>query len=142
MTRIEGGCHCGNIRFDLHWPLPEIPVRDCGCSFCQKHGGAWTSHPQAALEISIVDRSLISKYRFGTATAEFQVCSFCGVVPLVTCNLDDKLYAVVNTNAFDGSVHLTFSRASANFDGEELGDRIARRKRNWISDTKFVEAGT
>jgi len=43
---IRGGCHCGNIAFELGWePDPdEIPARACDCSFCVKHGGVWTSH--------------------------------------------------------------------------------------------------
>jgi hypothetical protein len=56
---ICGSCHCGNISFELNWlPDPtEIPARACNCSFCTKHGGAWTSLPTGSLRISI-DRTL------------------------------------------------------------------------------------
>jgi len=46
---IKGRCHCGNMVFELEWggdPL-EIPARACGCSFCVKHGGVWTSNPKS-----------------------------------------------------------------------------------------------
>ena len=88
--RIEGKCHCGNINFALHWPGAgaEIPVRVCGCTFCTKHGGAWTSHRDAELMVEVRDETLVSKYRFGTSTADFYVCARCGAVPFVTSAID------------------------------------------------------
>lgn len=131
---IRGGCHCGNIRFVLQWPASEsqIPVRRCGCTFCQKHAGAWTSHRAAKLAIEIGDRSLVSTYRFGTETADFYVCSLCGVVPFVLCEIDENLYAVVNVNTFDDMGGLAISESKSNFDGEDTESRLERRKRNWI----------
>jgi hypothetical protein len=78
---IHGKCHCGNISFSLAWePDPaEIPARACGCSFCTKHGGVWTSNPNGALKVAVKDPSLVSRYAFGTRTAEFHTCTRCGV---------------------------------------------------------------
>ncbi len=83
---IHGKCHCGNISFSLTWePDPaEIPVRACTCSFCIKHGGVWASNPGGALEVVVKEPSLVSKYAFGTRTAEFHICARCGIVPVVT----------------------------------------------------------
>ncbi len=71
--RIEGKCHCGNITYVLHWPAEgtKIPVRACSCSFCTKHGGVYTSHGDAELAAVVHDEGLVSRYRFGTETAEF-----------------------------------------------------------------------
>jgi hypothetical protein len=65
---IRGRCHCGNIAFSLNWsPSPtEIPARACGCSFCIKHGGVWTSCPTGFLTVLIKDRHKFSTYAFGT----------------------------------------------------------------------------
>lgn len=136
---IRGKCHCGNIAFSLSWdPDPkEIPARVCDCTFCQKHGGVWTSNPQGALEVMVKDPSRLSKYAFATATAEFQICARCGVVPIVTCALDGRLYAVVNVNAFDNVDPAMVRKSPITFEGEELGSRLARRKRNWIADVTF-----
>jgi hypothetical protein len=140
--RIHGRCHCGNIAFALTWePDPvEIPARACTCSFCVKHGGVWTSNPGAALSVTVNEPSLVSKYAFGTHTAEFHVCSRCGVVPVVTSRIDDHLYAVVSVNAFEDMDPALLSRASANFDGEGQESRLGRRQKNWIADVKFVQA--
>src|SRR5262245_31263555 len=100
---ISGRCHCGNISFALDWrpEASEIPARACTCSFCAKHGGVWTSWPTGSLTVSVKDRERVSKYAFGTKTAEFHVCTACGVVPVVTTRIDGRLYAVVSVNAFD-----------------------------------------
>src|SRR5262245_46468798 len=140
---IRGKCHCGNIAFSLTWePDPaEIPARACDCTFCTKHGGVWTSYPRGALEVAIRDRSLASTYAFGTKTAEFHVCARCGIVPVVTSRIDGRLYAVVSVNAFEGVDPSKLRRAPASFDGEGTDSRLARRKRNWIADVRFVEGG-
>lgn len=131
---IHGSCHCGNIRFELGWPKleKEISVRECGCTFCTKHAGAWTSHPDSELVVQIGDSSAVSEYRFGTETAKFCVCAVCGVVPLVLCDIENSLYAVVNVHTFEDIDGLTFSRLTTSFDGESTSSRLQRRERNWI----------
>jgi hypothetical protein len=140
---IHGKCHCGNISFSLTWePDPvEIPARACGCSFCTKHGGVWTSNPRGALVVMISNPSLVSKYAFGTRTAEFHICARCGIVPVVTSRIDGHLYAVVSVNAFEAVEQSLLRRAPANFDGEGEDSRLARRKRNWIANVEFIEGG-
>ena len=140
---IHGRCHCGNIAFTLTWePDPrEIPARACGCSFCTKHGGVWTSHPGGALRVRVEDPSRVSRYTFGTRTADFHVCTRCGIVPVVTSRIDDKLYAVVSVKAFEGVDASLLRRAPASFDGEGEDSRLARRKRTWIAEVEFLEDG-
>jgi hypothetical protein len=137
---IPGKCHCGNISFSLAWePEPaQIPARACGCSFCVKHGGVWTSNPKGALKVAVKDPSAVSRYAFGTGTAEFHICARCGVVPVVTSTLDGRLYAVVSVNAFEGIDPARIRRAPADFEGEATEARLARRKRNWIPDVVFA----
>jgi hypothetical protein len=141
---INGSCHCGNISFVLRWePEPaEIPARACTCSFCAKHGGVWTSCPTGTLEITVRDPLLESRYAFGTKTAQFHICTGCGVVPVVTSRIDDRLYGVVSVNAFDHVAPSLLRHASATFDRESEEGRLARRKRNWIADVRFVAAGS
>jgi hypothetical protein len=136
---IPGKCHCGNLSFTLAWePDPvEIPARACGCSFCVKHGGVWTSYPRGVLKVAVQDRKRVSAYAFGTKTAEFHVCASCGVVPVVTSRIDGRLYAVVSVNAFENVDPARLRRAPANFDGEGEGERLERRKRNWIGAVEF-----
>ena len=137
--RVRGSCHCGNIGFELDWPAGEIPARACACSFCTKHGGVWTSHPQGALRVKIAEPSGVFRYSFGTRTADFHVCSRCGAVPFVTSRIDGRDYAVVSVNAFDGVDPSRLTRAPVSFDGEDEASRLARRKRNWIADVSITQ---
>ena len=140
---VNGKCHCGNISFELEWKgnAAEIPARACGCSFCVKHGGVWTSNPDSGLAVAIRDASLVSKYAFGSGTATFYVCSRCGTVPFVTSEIANRLYAVVNVNAFENVDPSRLQRAATNFEGEDVESRLARRRRNWIPDVRIAEAG-
>jgi hypothetical protein len=139
---IHGRCHCGNIRFTLRWPgdPAAIRARACGCSFCTRHGGVWTSHRNARLVVEIDDRALVSPYRFGSGTAEFQVCSRCGVVPVVTSEIGGHLHAAVNVNAFEGIDVRNIERTSTDFESEERVQRLERRSRYWIGAVEFVQA--
>ncbi len=139
LKRLRGSCHCRNIRFDLFWPsfATQIPARICGCSFCRKHTGTWTSNPDARLAVEIADIESVSKYRFGTETAEFYVCTLCGVVPFVVSEIDGNDYAVANVAALESPGEFTLSRSATDFAGEDVGSRLERRKRNWIREVKI-----
>ena len=141
---IRGKCHCGNISFTLTWdPDPaEIPARACDCSFCVKHGGVWTSNPEGALEVAVREPGLVSRYAFGTKTADFHICTRCGIVPVVTSRLGGRLYAVVSVNAFEGVEPSRLRRTPARFEAEDEDSRLARRKRNWIRNVEFLDGVT
>jgi hypothetical protein len=138
---IRGRCHCGTISFALEWSpgSTQITGRECGCSFCTKHGGVWTSFPNGKLDIEIQDSTLVSHYSFGTKTADFHVCARCGVVPLVTSRIEGRVYAVVNVDALEGIDHSMIKRVGATFAEEDDATRLARRKRNWIGHVEYVE---
>lgn len=140
-SKLRGSCHCGNISFELAWPGDEgpIPARRCGCTFCVKHGGVWTSNPAGALAVRLADPARVSRYEFGTGTADFLVCARCGAVPLVISRIEGRDYAVVNVNTFDGADAARIQIAPASFDGEEVSGRLARRMRNWIGDVRIEE---
>ncbi|MET4730558.1 hypothetical protein ABIE09_004378 [Lysobacter enzymogenes] len=138
---IEGACHCGNIGFALDWPgeADAIAARACDCSFCIKHGGVWTARPDAALRLQLRDPQRVSRYAFGTRTADFLVCASCGAVPAVVSRIEGRLYAVVNVNAFDSLDPGRIQRAPASLDGESETARLERRQRNWIGAVELVE---
>jgi hypothetical protein len=137
---ITGKCHCGNITFTLDWPedQPDVPARACNCSFCVKHGGVWTSNPLAKLSVVLHQADLVSKYAFGTETAAFHICTRCGTVPIVTSEIADHLYAVVNVNTFEDFDPARLRRATASFGDEDVDSRLARRRKNWIADVRIL----
>ncbi|MFB9159454.1 GFA family protein [Chromobacterium violaceum] len=138
---ILGACHCGNISFELDWPDGDaIPARRCGCGFCRKHGGVWTASPGGRLAVTLRDRRRVSHYRFGTGTADFHICSDCGVAPLVTSEIGGRLHAVVSVNAFETPDLPLGDAVDVSFDGESEAERLARRARNWIPDVRFARS--
>lgn len=139
---LAGSCHCGNVGFGVAWPLADrvIAVRACGCSFCRKHGGLWTSHPQARLSVRIADPVMLEPYRFGTGTADFQVCRSCGVVPFVTSMIETVRYAIVNANCLDDLQDIALSEKPFHFDDETVENRLGRRSRTWIANVQLETA--
>jgi hypothetical protein len=137
---MTGSCHCKNISFELDWqPEPTtIPARACGCSFCVKHGGVWTSCPSGRLRVSIRVPERVNRYEFGTRTAQFHICTACGIVPLATSLIEGRSYAVVSINALDDVEPGRLDRSPASFDGESEGSRLARRQRNWIGSVDIT----
>jgi len=100
---------------------------------------ARSAEPLSRLVVTIRDPALVSKYAFGTRTATFHICSRCGAVPLVTSEIAKHLYAVVNVNVLENVDPAWMRRGSANFEGEDIASRLARRKRNWIGDVRITE---
>jgi hypothetical protein len=134
---IDASCHCGNIRVALDWPTsaPAIAARACGCGFCTKHGGVWTSHPAGRFRLSIADEGRMNRYRFGSKTADFHVCLGCGVVPIVICTIENTRYAVFNVNTFDDAARAQVVTTASDFEGETTDNRLARRRRNWTPES-------
>lgn len=98
----------------------------------------WTSHPQATLEVRVRDPEQVSKYVFGTRTADFHTCTLCGVVPLASCEAEGRLYAVVNVNTLDDADESLLERSAVDFDDEAGDVRIERRRQRWIADVRFA----
>jgi len=139
--QLHGKCHCGNITFSLTWePDPvEIPARACDCSFCTRHGAAWTSKPDGALAVTVREPSRVNHYAFGTETADFHICARCGVVPLVTCRVEGNLYAVVNVNTLDDIDPSMLQHRPASFSEEDAAAKLSRRQQNWIGNVTITE---
>jgi hypothetical protein len=139
---ISGQCQCGNISFNLEW-LPDptrIPAWACTCSFCRTHKGVWTSSPSVDLKVQINDLKQITQHTFGTRTADFLICKQCEDIPLVTSEIDGRLYAVVNVHALHGISPTLFKHLPSDFDGESVDERTKRRRQNWIPNVTITSS--
>ena len=132
MNAYHGGCHCGAVKVTLRTvkSAQEIGARTCQCSFCQAHGASWTSDPGGKLEIT-VPKEKLSRYTFGTGTAEFLICATCGVVPAVIWRDGERLLGVVRVNCLEESEVMLTNVGKADFDGEAEVKRLERRARSW-----------
>ena len=75
--RLEGGCHCGAVRFAI-LVKPPLEVLDCNCSICSKTGFLHLIVPHTDFELLRGSESLTS-YRFATGAAEHLFCRTCGI---------------------------------------------------------------
>jgi hypothetical protein len=62
-------------------------------------------------------------------------------VPLVTSEIANHLYAVVNVSVFENIDQSRLRHATATFEGEDIEARLTRRSRNWIADVRIAEGG-
>ena len=71
-----GGCHCGEIRFEVTTDLEQVV--SCNCSICQKRGALWTFVPPQSFALRAGADDL-RDYQFGKRTIHHLFCPICGV---------------------------------------------------------------
>ncbi len=112
MTRQEGGCHCGAVRFAVRMPA-AVTLLDCNCSICAKTG--YLHLIVAAGDFTLLtDPAALSEYRFGSGTARHLFCATCGIKSFYVPRshpdgysvnwraLDDCRGIAVTVTAYDG----------------------------------------
>ena len=75
--KIEGGCHCGGVRFEAEVP-EEVVVLDCNCSICAMTGFRHLIVPHGDFAL-LRGQEVLTSYRFGTGTANHLFCAICGI---------------------------------------------------------------
>jgi hypothetical protein len=135
---LKGGCHCGNVTFELYTNKTEsdLVTRACQCSFCRKHAANWIADPEGMAAVRYANRQNVSFYRFGSRTSDFIICKTCGVLTVSLCEIDGEAYAVHNIKSMEGYA-FACEPAMTSFDGESVEERLARRKRNWTSKVQI-----
>ncbi|EED36917.1 glutathione-dependent formaldehyde-activating, GFA [Luminiphilus syltensis NOR5-1B] len=75
---LEGGCHCGAVRFSIR--VQEQRAIACNCSMCAKKGMVNVIVEPQDFRLLTGDEALTG-YRFNTRKAEHLFCSHCGIHP-------------------------------------------------------------
>ena len=78
MTSVEGGCHCGLVRYEVTLPSNKVQVDDCDCSICSMTGYLHVIVPEKDFRLTEGRRDTTT-YRFGTGTAQHIFCTQCGI---------------------------------------------------------------
>lgn len=126
-------CHCGNIvaLFDTALSFEVLGVRECKCSFCQKHKALYITDPQGKLSITVNSQSELNQYSFATKTIEFLVCRTCGVCIAATFLDEGKRYGVLNARTFDDTLLQLPEARFMDYDTETTEERVRRRRTYW-----------
>ena len=124
---VEGGCHCGSVRFRASLPDPPVHALDCNCSICRMTGFLHIMVPHADFTLQKGREALVS-YRFGSGAADHLFCSRCGVKSFYQPRSHPDAWSVnahcldeppeLAIEAFDGR---NWEAAKARLDGEQAG---------------------
>ncbi len=139
---FSGGCHCGaiRVRFETSMPAEEVQLRQCGCTFCRKHGATTATDPGGQLALEIVRLEDAVRYRFGTRSLDFLVCGRCGVYVAAVMSTDVGAVATLNVNTLDDRAAFTQSPVPVDYSGETEQQRKLRRAERWTLTTVRVPA--
>ena len=78
MMKVEGGCHCGTVRFEALVDGPEVELLDCDCEICRMTGYLHLIVPDDRFKLTEGQRDTTT-YRFGTGRARHIFCTQCGI---------------------------------------------------------------
>jgi hypothetical protein len=137
----EGSCHCGAIGFRYHSARDpgSWSVRACQCAFCRAHQALSASDPEARIEFTAVRPALLSKYRFARHTADFLVCSQCGVYIGAMIETPRGRFGIININSFNPVPAKVAAPVPMEYGAESHEQRVARRELRWsqVSDASI-----
>lgn len=121
---MEGGCHCGRVRFRVR---DEANVAyACNCSICAKKGFLHLIVERDQFELLSGEEDL-AEYRFGTKTAKHLFCKVCGVHPFyVPRSHPDGVD--VNVRCLDGDLVNRFRILP--FDGQNWEENVESIRRS------------
>ncbi len=96
--KIEGGCHCGKVRFEAEVPA-AVDLLDCNCSICRATGFLHLTVPHTDFRL-LTDEKALTSYRFGTGAANHLFCATCGIKSFYQPRSHPEAWSV-NWNALD-----------------------------------------
>jgi len=118
---LEGGCHCGGVRFRVE--VEAFVASECNCSMCAMKG-MFHLIVQPERFTLLKGADLLSVYSFNTHVAKHRFCRVCGIHPFYTPRSDpDKVD--VNIRCLDGDAWRRFSIHG--FDGRNWEAAYAAR---------------
>lgn len=71
-----GGCHCGNVRFEVTAALEQAMA--CNCSICSKKGYLLTFVPESAFKL-LKGGDQVTDYQFNKKHIHHLFCRTCGI---------------------------------------------------------------
>jgi hypothetical protein len=96
----SGGCHCGNVRYEVELKLDKMMA--CNCSICSKRGHFLSFTPDTKFQLLKGEDSL-TDYLFNTKSIHHFFCKICGVGSFGKATMPDgTVMAAINVRCLDG----------------------------------------
>lgn len=118
MIALEGGCHCGAVRFVVR--TEELVALDCNCSICRMKGLLHLIVPPEQFDL-LQGEDALAEYRFNTGEAVHRHCRICGCSPFYSPRSHPG-QVDVNVRCLDGDVLDRFRIVP--FDGANWEDNV------------------
>jgi hypothetical protein len=130
---FQGRCHCGNVEytFESSATLEVLGLHACQCSFCRAHGARTTSDPNGTVQLRVREETKLARYRFGLKTADFLLCTQCGVYLGALMRDAGQSWMTINANTLIPPPPLDAPVTAMEFSSEDTAGRIGRRKAKW-----------
>ena len=77
MTTLNGGCHCGKVRFEVRGSA-DIAADQCNCSICRMSGYLHMLVEKDAFNL-VSGKDALQCYRFNSGVAQHVFCGNCGI---------------------------------------------------------------
>jgi hypothetical protein len=107
------------------------PIRACQCTFCRAHGALSTSDPQGSLQFVEHTPNALNRYRFGQKTADFMLCSACGMYLGAMMQSQGTALGVINVRTLYPLLDRLQQPERMSYDNEGLVERRMRRESRW-----------
>ena len=121
LLTCSGGCHCGEVRFDIDIP-DKIFVHRCNCSICEKSGYLHLIVEADHFRLRNGADSL-TEYRFRTGVAQHLFCKHCGIKSFYVPRSHPNAYSVnLNCVALPAEIDVTVE----SFDGKNWSKNRAK----------------
>jgi hypothetical protein len=99
MQKVEGGCHCGAVRYRAEADVSQ--AIECNCSHCAEKGLILSFTPAAQFEL-IRGEDQLTEYRFNKHAIGHLFCRTCGVQPFSRGEANGASMIALNLRSLDG----------------------------------------
>ncbi len=136
---FAGRCHCSALGYTYRpsQPPSRWSVRACQCRFCRAHGALSTSDPAGSLAFEVNDPARLVRYRFGLRTADFLLCSECGVYVGAVLEDGSAAFGIINTRTLEPQPDDMAAVGAISYEGEDEAGRAARRVQRWTPVSRW-----
>jgi hypothetical protein len=134
MALFEGSCHCGDVtvEFETETDPADIPLRECQCGFCRRHGAISATDPTGRIRYIEKKPGAMKRYRFGLKSADFILCDNCGVyLGAVMVENGADTFATTNLRTYAERSQFTQTPSPTVYEDEPLEVRLQRRRERW-----------
>lgn len=98
--RYSGGCHCGQVRYEVEMTIDKL--LSCNCSICSKKGHLLAFAPESSFTLLSGEHAL-SDYQFNKKVIHHYFCRNCGISSFGKGSLPDGTKMVsINARCLDG----------------------------------------